>query len=294
MSPLVKYLLKMRPKLNKIQSQQEKVTLQEKINKLIRGNQIAAVKKESNRHKNGSKRWWSTLNKLTGRGQNTPVSNIISPDEINLYFQSINTDLDYSRPEQVEIPEGCRIPYIDERTASLLSSKQKKSASGPDDLRFWLWRDYSHHLAPIICSIFNCSLRKQCVPQLWKLANITPIPKESPFSECNQLRPISLTPIIMRIFEKAVYKKEIFGFLEQAIGPDQFAYEKNCNTPFAVHLRKIYIHLHQPLKLYGKYTFISTFMNFINANELSITLFTYVLTFNSINGITIAPLDIQR
>ena len=56
------------------------------------------------------------------------------------------------------------------------------------------------------------------------------------------------------------------------------------HTPFAVHLRKIYIHLRQQLKLYGKYTFISTSMNFINANELSITLFAYVLTFNSING----------
>ena len=55
-------------------------------------------------------------------------------------------------------------------------------------------------------------------------------------------------------------------------------------TPFAVHLRKIYIHLRQQLKLYGKYTFISTSMNFVNANELSITLIAYVLTFNSING----------
>ena len=110
MSPLVKYVLKMRHKLNNIQSQQEKVTLQEKINKLIRGNQIAAVKEENNRHKNGYKHWWNTSNKLTGRGQNTPVTNIISPDEINLYFQSINTDPDYSTPEQVEIPKGCRIP----------------------------------------------------------------------------------------------------------------------------------------------------------------------------------------
>ena len=55
-------------------------------------------------------------------------------------------------------------------------------------------------------------------------------------------------------------------------------------TPFAVHLRKIYIHLRQQLKLYGKYTFISTSMNFINVNELSKTLFACVLTFNSING----------
>ena len=64
-------------------------------------------------------------------------------------------------------------------------------------------------------------------------------------------------------------------------------------TPFAVHLRKMYIHLRQQLKLYGKYTFISTSMKFMNANELSITLFPYVLTFNSINGWTIAPLDNQ-
>ena len=90
MSPLVKYLLKMRHKLNNIQSRQEKVTLQQKINKLIRGNQISV---ENNRHKSGSKRWWSTLNKLTGRGQNTSVSKIISPDEINLYFESINISL---------------------------------------------------------------------------------------------------------------------------------------------------------------------------------------------------------
>ena len=59
---------------------------------------------------------------------------------------------------------------------------------------------------------------------------------------------------------------------------------KPSYTPFAVHLREIYIHLRQQLKIYGKYTFISTSMNFINANELSITVFACVLTFNSING----------
>ena len=43
----------------------------------------------------------------------------------------------------------------------------------------------------------------------------------------------------------------------------------NVYLPFAVHLRKRYIHLRQQWKLYGKYTFISTFMNFNNVNELS-------------------------
>ena len=65
------------------------------------------------------------------------------------------------------------------------------------------------------------------------------------------------------------------------------------NTSFAVHLHKMYNHLRQQLKLYGKYTFISTSVNFITVKELSIMLFAYVLPFNSINGWTIAPLDNQ-
>ena len=75
-------------------------------------------------------------------------------------------------------------------------------------------------------------------------------------------------------FETDLYEADVL--------PEKYA--KSVFTPFADHLRKIYIHLRQQLKLYGKYTFISTSMNFINANELSITLFAYVLTFNSIEG----------
>ena len=68
------------------------------------------------------------------------------------------------------------------------------------------------------------------------------------------------------------------------LGPVVFVDVSKHITPFAVHLRKIYIHSRQQLKLYGKYTFISTSMNFINANELSITLLADVLIFNSIHG----------
>ena len=77
--------------------------------------------------------------------------------------------------------------------------------------------DYvSHHLAPVITKIFNCSLRHQTVPSMWKLANVSPIPKESPLPECNQLRPISLTNTIMRIFEHLVCKQEVSPILKSA------------------------------------------------------------------------------
>ena len=72
--------------------------------------------------------------------------------------------------------------------------------------------------------------------------------------------------------------------LADARDKDTNALFLKVSAPFAVHLHKIYIHLRQQLKLYGKYTLISTSMNFINTSELSITLFAHVLTFNSING----------
>lgn len=115
-----------------------------------------------------------------------------------------------------------------------LLSHQKQTASGPDEFPYWLWRDYSYHLAPVITKIFNCSLRRQTVPSLWKLANVSPIPKESPLTECNQLRPISLTNIIIRIFEPLLCKQELSPILKSAIGPDQFAYKKGHNTTMAL------------------------------------------------------------
>ena len=74
----------------------------------------------------------------------------------------------------------------------------------------------------------------QTVPFLWKLANVSPIPKESPLTECNQRRPISLTNIIMRIFERLVCKQELSPILKSAIGPHQFAYKRGHNTTMAL------------------------------------------------------------
>ena len=72
-------------------------------------------------------------------------------------------------------------------------STLKRTAPSPDELPFWIWRDYAYQLAPTITKVFNSSLKKQLVPCLWKLANITPISKETPLETCNQPRPISLT-----------------------------------------------------------------------------------------------------
>ena len=86
----------------------------------------------------------------------------------------------------------------------------------------------------MITKLFNRSLQEQFVPCHWKLANVTPIRKESPLTSCNQLRPISLTNIITRLFEKLILKFELFDVLKSLIAPHQFAYKEDSNNTMAL------------------------------------------------------------
>jgi hypothetical protein len=67
MTPLVKHLCNMRNRQIRMGISPE---LQEKINILIRENQIRAVKAENRKFKRGSKERWRTVNKITGRSIN--------------------------------------------------------------------------------------------------------------------------------------------------------------------------------------------------------------------------------
>ena len=69
---------------------------------------------------------------------------LLNPDDVNHYFQLINTDPNYSVPSQVSIPEGTRIPVISEYTVQKFLLKLKRTSSGPDELPFWLWKDFAY------------------------------------------------------------------------------------------------------------------------------------------------------
>ena len=104
-----------------------------------------------------------------------------------MYFQSINTDSSYTAPVPLSIPEGTRLPKISIFSVVNLLLKQKPTAAGPEDLRYWFWRDYAYDLAHVITTIFNTSLQNGVIPDLWKLANLLPFPKVSPLTGCSQL-----------------------------------------------------------------------------------------------------------
>ncbi|RUA05612.1 MAG: hypothetical protein DSY43_04240 [Gammaproteobacteria bacterium] len=70
--------------------------------------------------------------------------------------------------------------------------------------------------APIIASslvnIFNASLKQGLFPDAWKLAKVFPIFKDGVKASCDNYRPISVLPVISKLFEKAIFE-QLYNYL---------------------------------------------------------------------------------
>ncbi|KAI0235792.1 hypothetical protein LSAT2_013699 [Lamellibrachia satsuma] len=96
------------------------------------------------------------------------------------------------------------ISVIDTEVA--LEKVKVNKATGPDNFPSWVLKDFLHLLAAPVTAIFNSSLREGVLPKLWKSATVIPLSKKQPPDTVeNDIRPISLTPILAK-FESLVLK----------------------------------------------------------------------------------------
>ena len=57
-------------------------------------------------------------------------------------------------------------------------------------------------------NILNNCISKQVFPRQWKIARISPIPKVNDTKPKNDLRPISILPVLSKVFERLVLKQK--------------------------------------------------------------------------------------
>ena len=70
-----------------------------------------------------------------------------------------------------------------------------------------------------------------CFPSQWRSANIVPIPKGALSSNPSDFRPISITSVLSKVFEKLIANR-LSKYLERSglACPNQFAYRKGLGT----------------------------------------------------------------
>ncbi|KAM9771050.1 uncharacterized protein ACBT44_004628 [Syngnathus typhle] len=84
----------------------------------------------------------------------------------------------------------------------------------------------SGELTDVFTEFFNTSLQQTILPSCFKAATIVPVPKKPAPSCFNDYRPVALTPIIMKCFERLVME-HIRSVLPPPLTPSSLRTEPN-------------------------------------------------------------------
>ena len=147
-------------------------------------------------------------------------------DHLNDYFGQLCSGESYVRSTDLRIPQDVKAPQISERQVWNSLTKIKRTATGPDNIPFWIWKDYAELLTLVITQVWNLSLSTHSWPDSWKRANINPLPKIDLPKENSDYLGINVTPVIARAFEKVVYNTHAKAIIERNPSPTQFAYRR--------------------------------------------------------------------
>ena len=128
-------------------------------------------------------------------------------------------------------PAFCRFAFRSKLVFNLLN--QLDSYGGTDPLGFFplFYKKIAAVLAPKLSVIFRKLLRSGSFPACWRTANVTPVPKGPPSPDVVDYRPISITPVLSKVFERLIATP--LGRFCEANGlfpPNQFAYRKGLGT----------------------------------------------------------------
>jgi endonuclease/exonuclease/phosphatase family metal-dependent hydrolase len=150
----------------------------------------------------------------------------------NSFFQkqfseasNYDIDIDYSSDSSFDIIFSCG------RVHKLLSNINSNKAQGPDGIHGKILKNCANGLAYPLCRLYKVCYNTGILPLQWKEANVVPIHKKGSKILVENYRPISLTCLVMKIFERII-KDELLNHTKQYLNPHQhgFLASKSCST----------------------------------------------------------------
>ena len=208
-----------------------------------------------------SKKYWSHLKSKTkstripesvyygSRLRNTPQ------DQANLfneYFASqfsepsnYNIDIDMSSTNRLN---GLRFHPLD--VYLILKDIKPGKAAGPDGIHGALLKNCASSLAVPLSILFNRSYATGCIPAEWKLASVVPVHKKGDKGSVENYRPISLTCLIMKVFERCI-RSELLSLCEEHLDPRQhgFVNGRSCTSQMVPFVDSLAVAINEKSKM---------------------------------------------
>ena len=132
-------------------------------------------------------------------------------DQCNLFNQYFSDQ--FSEPSLYNIPIDYRhdhkysINFNPYQIASLLKDLDPNKTQGPDEIHGRILKNCFNSLNKPLAILFQLSYNTGIIPDEWKHANVVPIHKKGSKACVENYRPISLTSIIMKTYERVIRDK---------------------------------------------------------------------------------------
>jgi hypothetical protein len=139
-----------------------------------------------------------------------------------------NTQIDFDRNH----PSDCNELWFEERDVFLiLKNLDPSKAAGPDNIEGTVLKNCRFSISKPLSLMFNSCFQEGNIPAEWKDANVVPIHKKNSKNDVKNYRPISLTCLVMKVFEKLVRDRIYFHCKDKiTVHQHGFLPQKSCNT----------------------------------------------------------------
>ena len=142
----------------------------------------------------------------------------------------------WSHPSIIKIKENVKLDSkfefcnvtVDE-IYKKINALDTKKASVENDIPGKILKESNDIVSHYLPSIYNDSIKFNNFPVSLKYADVIPIHKEKETTMKKNYRPVSLLPILSKIYEGKMYDS-IFSYIEQFLSPYLFGYRKGHST----------------------------------------------------------------
>ena len=206
-------------------------------------------KKKFVMNKGNSKGTWKYIDKLLGRNKesypaafNIENSEVSDDTKIANSFNDYFADIPYRVQNSLDNTQSNYLHLVKSNTNSFFFHpttptevseiiNKLKNGDNIKDIPVKILKLASTQLSPTIAKLFNLSVELSVFPEILKVANIRPVFKAGSKSDIGNYRPISILPVLDKIFEKIIYKR-LYSFFEKfnILSDNQFGFRNKKST----------------------------------------------------------------
>jgi hypothetical protein len=189
--------------------------------------------------KSGQKLMWSKVREITGKGRTDKMCDI-DPATMNAHYAAVSHDAHYVAPVSKSTCSVAKQEWPSEYSVLRALLALKPTATGLDGLPAWFLKVAAPLIAEPLAWLYRLSLSESVVPEQWKSACISPVPKVPQPAAPSDYRPISITAVLSRVLERIIVRQAFYSLLYSKVPDvvsalsDQYAFRPTGSTTAAL------------------------------------------------------------